>query len=305
MIGIETSETRIVRRSVRVDGRRISYLTAENPGTAGTIVLVHGSAVSARCWTAQIRGLATSLRVLAVDLPGHGESDPIAGTSVGAYADAVAEFLAALGTARVFVAGHSLGGAVAMALAARRPHEVRALVLLSSCAKLARTRSWAEPLLSCTPGPLRKVLFFMMARRILFAPGASSLAVGLGMAELVACRAECVLKDLQIAKTMDLTEQARRLDVPTLIMCGSRDSVTPPALSERLRELIPRSRLDIVEGTGHMLPLESPERVNRAILDFVRPLGARRQGYRGRRLAEAPVRSLLRRLLDGARRSRT
>lgn len=288
----------IVRRSVRVAGRRISFLTVDDPGTDGTVALIHGSAVSARYWTPQIRGLARALRVLAVDLPGHGESDPIPSASIGAYADAVAEALATLGAGRVVVAGHSLGGAVALALAVRRPHQVRGLVLLSSCAKLARTRSWVEPVLSYAPGPLRKLLFFMMARKLLFAPGASSLAVGLGMAELVACPAATILSDLHVAKTMDLTEQARGLDVPTLIMCGSRDHVTPPELSARLHELIPRSRLDIIEGSGHMLLLERPERVTRAIVDFVHSLGGRHRSPCSGRLVEAPGRSLLRCLLD-------
>lgn len=297
MIDTEDIRAQIVRRSVRVDGRLASYLAAANPETSDTILLLHGSAVSARSWTEQLRGLAPALRVLALDLPGHGQSDSAPDSSVEAYADAVADFLAALRTGPVFVAGHSLGGAVALALAGRRPDAVRGLILLSSCAKLERSDSWAEHLLSYLPGPLRKVLFFMMARKLLFAPGASELAVRLGMQELVACRAETILRDLQAAKTMDLTEQARGLDVPTLIMCGRRDTITPPRLSERLHELIRRSRLTIVEGTGHMLILEAPEGVNRDILDFIRAFGVERQRPVSRPLREAPVRSLLRRLL--------
>lgn len=301
MIRIEETRTQIVRRSVRVDGRQVSYLTVADPTAEEPILLIHGSGVSARYWTEQLRGLARTLRVLALDLPGHGESDPIADSSVEAYADVVAEFLAVLGTGPVFVAGHSLGGAVALALAARRAHAVRGLILLSSCAKLSRTNSWTENLLAYLPGPLRKILFFMMAKKMLFAPGASDLAVRLGMQELVACRAETILKDLQAAKAMDLTEQASGLDVPALIMCGSRDKVTPPVLSERLHELIRRSRLDIIERTGHMVLLEAPERVNRAILDFIGSLGVQREAASSRRFHEAPMRSLLRSLRDRAR----
>ncbi|OLC35598.1 MAG: hypothetical protein AUH81_09860 [Candidatus Rokubacteria bacterium 13_1_40CM_4_69_5] len=301
MIRTEETSTQIVRRSVRVDGRQVSYLTVADPTAEELILLIHGSGVSARYWTEQLRGLAKALQVLALDLPGHGESDSIADSSVEAYADVVAGFLAVLGTGPVVVAGHSLGGAVGLALAVRRERAVRGLVLLSSCAKVSRTNSWTENLLSYLPGPLRKILFFMAAKKMLFAPGASDLAVRLGMQELAACRPETILQDLRAAKAMDLTEQARGLDVPVLIMCGSRDKVTPPALSERLHGLIRRSRLDIVEGTGHMLLLEAPERVNRDILDFVGSLGAQREASLSRRFREIPMRSLLRRLLDRAR----
>jgi pimeloyl-ACP methyl ester carboxylesterase len=197
------------------------------------------------------------------------------------------------------VAGHSLGGAVALALADRRPQAVGGLVLLSSCVKLPETDAWTEHVFSYLPGPLRKIMFFTTARRILFAPGASDRAVEVGMQELVACRAETIRKDLEAAKVMDLVAQARRVDVPTLIMCGSRDQVTPPRLSERLHELIRRSRLSIIEGTGHMVILEAPERVNRDILDFIGALGV--PGQAPSRRAPAPTPSVFRRLLDLAR----
>ena len=76
------------------------------------------------------------------------------------------------------------------------------------------------------------------------------------------------------ARTMDLTDQAPRLGVPTLLLCGSRDRLTPPALSEQLSVLIPRARLRTIEGAGHMLLLEVPERVNQEVLNFARSLTA-------------------------------
>jgi pimeloyl-ACP methyl ester carboxylesterase len=72
----------------------------------------------------------------------------------------------------VITAGHSLGGAVAVALAARRPDAVRGLVLLSSCEKIPPSDDATERFLAALPGPLRKVLFFSMAKKVLFASGA-------------------------------------------------------------------------------------------------------------------------------------
>jgi pimeloyl-ACP methyl ester carboxylesterase len=267
-----------------------------------TILLIHGSGVSARCWINQLGGLAGALSVLAVDLPGHGESDPSDAASVEEYARAVGDALDALGTGPVIAAGHSLGGAVAIALAAGRPAAVRGLVLLASCEKMPHTDGTGERVLAALPGPLRKLAFFSMAKKILFAPGAPAHAVTLGMEELRSCRPETMLKDMRAAKAMDLGEAAARLDVPTLLLCGSRDKLTPPALSARLSELIPLSRLRIIEGAGHMLPLEEADRVNQELLQFAGALGA--PAVVAAAVEAPPDRSLAQRVRDRAYRIR-
>jgi pimeloyl-ACP methyl ester carboxylesterase len=289
----------ITRGVVLVEGRRVSYLSAGGGAGGQTILLVHGSGVSARYWINQLRGLRGALRVLAIDLPGHGESDPADAASVEAYSEAVARALDALGTGPVIAAGHSLGGAIVIALAARRPDAVTALVLLSSCATIPQTDGSGERFLAALPGPLRKIVFFSMAKKLLFGAGAPAQAVSLGMHELRSCRPETILKDVQAAKAMDLTEQASRLDIPTLILCGSRDRLTPPALSERLGELIPRSRLRIIEGAGHMLLLEVPERVNQELLAFAGPVTAPPDAAPA--VEDRRGRSLVRRALDWVR----
>jgi len=145
---------------------------------------------------------------VAVDLPGHGESDPMPHVSVEEYGGVVAKFVDALGLGSVIVVGHSLGGAIAIALASQRSSRVRGLVLLASCVKLPAVDGWGERFLAYLPGPLRKLLFFAMAKKLLFAPGGS---VAVGMRELRACRPETILKDVHAAKAMDLTGPATRL----------------------------------------------------------------------------------------------
>ncbi len=288
----------ILRRYVELDGRRISCLTAGDPASGTPLLLIHGSGVSAGYWVNQLLGLRDAFRVMAIDLPGHGKSDPIPNASVETYADTVAKFLTAVIPRPVMVAGHSLGGAVAMALAARRRDIVTGLVLLASCAKLPQAESPGERLLAFLPGPLRRILFFSMAQKLLFAPGVPMGAVSIGMQELRSCPPETILTDVQAARAMDLSEQAAKIDVPTLVLCGSRDRLTPPELSEQLRTLIPRARLGIIEGAGHMLLLEVPERVNQAILDFAKTLTVEiRTSVLARQLRGV---SLIRRLLDWA-----
>ena len=260
----------IVRRSVVADGRRISYLTVEGSPANPTMLLIHGSAVSARSWTYQLQGLAHALRVVAVDLPGHGESEPIPEVTVASYANAVRRLLDELGTGPVFVAGHSLGGGVAQLFATRHPDMVKALVLVSTCAKL-RPSNGSERILHYLPWPIRHIVFLWMAGKILFGPGAPWRAVLLGMEELWRCAPDTIAKDAAAGMAMDLETAAQRLRVPTLIVCGSRDRLTPVALSRRLSELVSGSQLETLPA-GHMVPLEVPDALSERILAFVASL---------------------------------
>jgi pimeloyl-ACP methyl ester carboxylesterase len=227
--------------------------------------------MSARSWVNQLLNPG-ALRRIAIDLPGHGESDPLPGVSVEEYAAVVAEFLIALECGPVVVIGHSLGGAIAIALAARHPALVRGLVLIASCVKLPLVDSVGERLVAYLPGPLRRLVFFSMAKKVLFAPQAPADAIEVAMRDLRACRPETIMSDVRAARAMDLTEQAAALDVSTLVLAGARDRLTTPALAERLSALIRRSRLRLADGVGHMLPLEAPGWVNQEIATFVASL---------------------------------
>jgi pimeloyl-ACP methyl ester carboxylesterase len=290
----------VVRRAIGPEAGRVSYLTAGTQLGRETVLLIHGAGVSARSWMPQLQGLAGTLGVLALDLPGHGDSAPIWKPSVEGYAETAYRLLAVLGTGPVWVAGHSLGGAVALALAARHPDRVKGLVLISSCTRLPETTTPLQRLIwHLLPTPVRTFLFLLTVRKVLFAPGAPPQAVALGMEELHACRRETLITDAMVAQAMRLEETARSLRAPTLILCGSLDRFTPPELSAQLARLIPGAQLDIIERAGHMLPLEKPDELNRKILDFVAsglPTG-RPPVPRGR----SSVRPMLRGILAKAR----
>ena len=101
---------------------------------------------------------------------------------------------------------------------------------------------------------------------------------------------------------MDLTGPASRLEVPTLILVGSQDRLTTPALAQHLSELIPGSLLRIHEGAGHMLLLEVPEWVNREVLDFVGSMTAPAEVSSSRAVEGQGKRSLVPRFLGWVRR---
>ena len=295
----------IGRGTVGPEGARLSYLAAEGGAGGETILLIHGAGVSARSWIHQLEGLAGTLRVLALDLPGRGESAAIREPSVEGYAESAHRLLAALGTGPVWVAGHSLGGAVAQALAARHPERVKGLVLISSCARLPRSESPLQRLSwLLLPNPVRKFLFFLTVKKFLFAPDASRQAFVLGMEELRSCPEETLGGDVAAARVMDLEEAARRLHLPALIVCGSLDRLTPPALSAQLQALIPGAHLDIIEGAGHMLPLERPDELNARLRAFVRAGASAATTPRAAAVDWRALGSALRRLLERARAAR-
>jgi alpha-beta hydrolase superfamily lysophospholipase len=86
------------------------------------------------------------------------------------------------------------------------------------------------------------------------------------------CRPHTLAADVAIARSMDLTQVAGALRVPTLILCGSRDGITPADLSRELHATIPGSALQVVEGAGHMLLIEASAVVNCAIAAFAAAL---------------------------------
>lgn len=258
----------IVRRSLDMDGRKVSYLTVDDAPSAETLLLIHGAAVSARTWVNQLRGLSDVLRPIAIDLPGHRHSDPIADPSLATYAEAVYRTLERLGTGPVFVAGHSLGGAVAQVLATRHPDKVKGLILVSTCVRVP-PEDGGQTLLGFVPAPFRRAVLLWAVRKTLLAPSASSSAIELTLDEIRGCRPETIQSDTAIGRAMDLAGVAQAVRAPTLILCGGRDWLTAPALSRQLSVMIAGSRLQIVPSAGHMLPLEAPEVLNHAIREFV------------------------------------
>jgi len=290
----------VVRRSVTVHGRRISYLATGDDAAAPSVVLVHGSGMNARYWVEQLRGLGGA--VIAIDLPGHGESDGPASTTLDHDVDLVAAFVDQVSEGPVIAVGHSLDGAIVLALAARHPAAVCGVVLVASCARLRGSETPGRWLLPFVPGALRKEIVFSAAKRLLFAPAAATAAVRFGMQELRACRPETLARDVALARCMDLTATARRLRVPALILCGTRDELTPPSLSRELHALIAGSQLTLIEGAGHMVNIEAPATVNEEIDRFARSLAVvpitkvRTLPATARRRAGSTLRGLRRRL---------
>jgi pimeloyl-ACP methyl ester carboxylesterase len=269
----------------RVHGHELAYRAA---GEGPVVVLVHGMAGSSRTWVPLMPLLADSYTVIAPDLLGHGESaKPRGDYSLGAYASGIRDLLGYLGHEKATFVGHSLGGGIAMQLAYQFPQMCERLALVCS-GGLGKEVGMLLRILSL-PGT-EYVLPVVLTARIHGA--AASLGrvfgrVGIRVSPLMNevwdsytrltdARAQRAFVHT-IRSVIDISGQrvsARdRLylaqEVPSMIVWGDRDAVIPVEHAHAAHELMPGSRLHIVEGAGHFLPVERPEVLESLLRDFL------------------------------------
>ncbi|MFD3521969.1 alpha/beta fold hydrolase [Streptomyces sp. NPDC058653] len=294
------------------DGAR-PHIEVYGSEDAPAIVLVHGWTCSTLFWAAQIDALAADFRVIVYDQRGHGRSPAVArgGYSTDALADdleAVLEATLAPGEKAV-VAGHSMGGMTLMAAAARpafREHAAAALLCSTGSSNLVaealvvpmragRLRTRLTRMILGARAPLGPVT--PLSKRFLrygtMGPGTAPDRVAV-CAEIVhACPRAVRVAWAQVLGSLDLDAGVRELRVPTAVVSGTADRLTPPVLTSRLVAELPDCvGVTRLTGMGHMTPVEAPEAVTAVIRrlaeDHLRA-GADRGGHRDEADRESAV----------------
>lgn len=249
-----------------LDGGRIYYEAAGRG--AVTVVLIHGWTCDHTFWDAQVAALRPRYRVLALDLPGHGRSDPAPEYSMKRYARAVNAVLDKENADRAVLVGHSMGGAVMLEFARLYPRKVRALVAVDAHFPDPETaKRWASLAARLQePGALQiraKMIHAMFTDATTPALRSRILEVMLATPAETAAGAMKGLADPSLWRE-------DRVDLPFLQIAAASTFLT----EESLRRRFPRAELVRVPGTGHFLHMERPAEVNRILLDW---LG--RQGF--------------------------
>ncbi len=257
-------------------------------GRGPTVVLSHGVTLSIRTWVKQLESLpAEGFRVVAFDHRGHGgSSSGAAGHSVENLAEDVRTVLQELDLRDVVLVGHSMGGVAVQAFTVGFPkvasERVRGLVLLSTLARTRvsgarRLRSTVERAIDRAPdvGSIMSHpdVGFLLAR-IGFGRDPVPSQVELTRQMLAACPRDTSLAAPAALLGLDLTSELPKINVPTLVIGGTADVITPPADARRIASLIPHARLVLIPGGGHMLMLERAEEIDRLIVEFARGVGA-------------------------------
>ncbi|MDQ3805341.1 MAG: alpha/beta hydrolase [Acidobacteriota bacterium] len=256
----------------RVRGIQIAY---EEAGRGEPVVLLHGFPFNRSLWREQVAALGGRFRVITPDLRGHGESAVGEGpATMEEMAADVAALLDELGVRGAVVGGLSMGGYVTLAFCRRFPERVRALVLADTRAQgdtdEAR-RAREETARRALSEGMEPIADSMLPK--LLSP--SALAARPDVAERVRAMilatppegAAAALRGMAVRP--DQTDWLPEISVPTLIIVGSEDALTPPSDSETMRARIGGARLEVVEGAGHVSNLERPAEFNRALAEFL------------------------------------
>jgi 3-oxoadipate enol-lactonase len=246
--------------------------TEAGGGGATPIVFLHGVGSDKSVWHPQLDHFGRERRAIAFDYPGYGDSDPApAGTTRDDYAAAILSATTALDIGRVHVCGLSLGGVVAIAMHAAAPDRIASLILADTFAAHPDGQAIYERALAVTD------LRAMAEARVdvLIAQPADPAV----RSDVVETMAKIDPAAYRIgAEAVWLAEQGERahdIRVPTLVLCGSEDVVTPPALSLALAQLIPGARNEPIDGAGHLSNLERPDAFNTLVGAFIRGVDSR------------------------------
>ena len=226
------------------------------------LVLVHGAGGSHLDWPAPLRRLRET-NVYALDLPGHGRSEGTGRSSITAYRDFLFAFLDAMDLEKAIVVGHSMGGAIALDFALHYPGHVDGLILVGSGARLRVAPAILTGILSDFEATVDLVCDYA------FGPSASEQLKRLGRQRLLNTPPEVSHGDYTACDAFDVMGRLGEVRCPTLVIGGTADRLTPPKYSVYLRDHIHGAELVLVDAAGHMVMLEKPEVVARAISKFV------------------------------------
>ncbi|RPJ04338.1 MAG: alpha/beta fold hydrolase [Deltaproteobacteria bacterium] len=247
-------------------------LSVEDVGQGPPLVMLHPVAASGRIWWQHIPRLAQRFRVLAVDLPGHGQSPKTEGSlSLEGMSAELYQTLQARNLLRIHLVGLSLGGMVAQILAVDHPSSVSSLTLCDTLCEigLAQTQVLEERARAVEEGGMSALVESILDRW--FSPGFS------------AKRPDVVAEVERLLRAADPTVNAQtwraiarlnvvsrlpNLDLPALVINGSLDNSIPPGEGERLADFL-KARLVELPGCAHMAPLEAPERFMDLLEPFV------------------------------------
>lgn len=250
------------------------HIAVDGPPGAPVLLMLHSLGSSLHVWDAQAAALASGLRIVRYDLRGHGLSE--VGNGPWTLDDFAADALAVLDALEIraaHVAGVSIGGMIAQALAARAPERVASLILCDTALAIPPPEMWRARAATVRAEGIAAIADATLARWVSPAYLASPAGRGL-RAMLLRADREGYAAAAEVLATADLSRTTPQLRVPALVIVGELDPSTPVAAAEALRDAIPGARLVVIPGALHVPGLEAPDAVTGAIRAFLTPSDA-------------------------------
>ncbi|MCL6478344.1 MAG: alpha/beta hydrolase [Peptococcaceae bacterium] len=226
------------------------------------ILFIHGAGGSQSRWSFQVLQLGREYLAMAVDLPGHGLSGGRSSDSIESYREFVRAFSECLLGHPFFLAGHSMGGAVALDFALHYPDRLAGLVLMGTGSRLRVLPAILEAFGS---GSIPDNL----ARRM-YRPGTPEELIRAAEEEINKIDPSVFYSDFMACDKFDVSARLGEINVPTLVMTGDKDVMTPVKYGKFLADNIKNAAFEIIEDAGHMLMIEQALAVNTALLNFIK-----------------------------------
>lgn len=245
--------------------------TARVSGARGPVlVFVHGVGSTAAIWDAQLAHFGDRYRCFAVELRGNGvpkpEPPPEAITREG-FADDVLTIADAASADRIHLVGCSLGGVVALELWKRAPQRLASLTIVGSFAKYPDAAAYVETIVAAVREAGTMERFAQeRARRLGMPPGPRTDET---VAQMACKSVPSYLASTQATWTGDYRDLLPSIAVPSLVLCGERDTVAPLALSQEIAAGIPNAELDVIVGAGHVANADNPSAFNDRLAGFL------------------------------------
>jgi 3-oxoadipate enol-lactonase len=239
----------------------VTCFADEGPRNAPVVVLINSLGTDFRIWDHVTRSLTGQYRVVRSDKRGHGLSEIRTGPATMAdFATDLAALLDRLEIARAHVVGVSIGGLIAQELYRVRQDLVASLTLSDTAHRIGTHESWNTRISKVEIGGIEAIadgimqVWFSRSYHARF-PDA---VVG-WKAMLTRTPSDGYVMACRAIRDADLTEQAKKIKVPTRCVVGDEDGSTPVALVRELSSLIPGARFDVVVGAGHLPCIEKPD----------------------------------------------
>lgn len=240
----------------------------EGEGKRAPLVCIHGAGSSSVVWMDLVRRVAPERRVIALDLPGHGQSDAWHETSIALYRDAVGTVCATLGVARAVLVGHSMGVAIALGCARAWPERVAGLVLASGAADFRVS----PRLVAALEGP--QVVTREVLGALAFSPECPRELRDRWSAVAFEAPAEVAAADLRALVGWSAVADLPGIAAPALCVVGADDALTPPKRTRELAAGLRNARAEILPRAGHMAHLEQPDAFHAVLDPFLVEVGS-------------------------------
>jgi pimeloyl-ACP methyl ester carboxylesterase len=249
----------------KLEHLKVGYLMGDEGLREGraTLVMIHGAGGRAQIWQNQIVSLDKTINVLALDLPGHGNTKGDGRSLISEYAQWLVDTMKTIFDHPIFLMGHSMGGAIVQEVAITSPHILEGIVLVGTGARLKVAPMFLDGLLNNFEEILETLISYAYSSRT----DKSIIEEGLRM--MKASGSRVVYNDFLACDRFDTRQELAQIHLPCLVLCGSEDKLAPAKLSEALREGIEGSVLKMVPNAGHTVMIERYKEMNQAVQEFI------------------------------------